>query len=545
MADPGGSDKQIFIGHIQNWKNLREQIRKINNKLENVDVPGGHQQSVLQEELRQLRNRRQDAVSSIKRIYNKRPGYFGGIAQNRGFNMKLLPDYGTGQTPDGAQGGAKNPGGGGGGGSKGGGGGRSGGGGGGGSGGGGKGGGGGGKGGPSANQWLPGKQGRDFSVVRHNGKQFAVYRIKVAGNSVRLAVKLPSGKKQLEGMGIKPGQGRHITNRQAKGIQFLGGADELVVHGEDRNPLKSFTRAISRQYKGTGLLKNDEVMGVLVGGSVLGMSQGEIQGLLKNTKWFKNTTRYARQWAMELTPKERRTQVDSFTHKLEESLEAMYGAGWRKNYRGDIKKQAHSIASGKYGAMGNPDDAFNMWLEDTTDRAAKVEGTPAWMDAQQALIDLRQFKNRPEEMFETIRSQAIEWLGPRGKMDNATLKKWASELAFAKKSEADWQQQIRKTKQALYPYLDPDEKWMDRAGIYKNIAEQVLGEPMNWDDRLFGNFTAKDDQGAPIGNGQQPMSSWDFERAVRADSRFNASKQAHDSVSSLTSFLGNRMLGAT
>ncbi|MGH2980540.1 MAG: hypothetical protein ACRDKV_00665, partial [Solirubrobacterales bacterium] len=402
-------------------------------------------------------------------------------------------------------------------------------------GGGGAGGGGGGGGNKPKNRFLPGVRGKDFWIGRHGGNQYAIYTAEFRGNKVRVAVRLPSSRSKLRAMGLKPGDGRHITKAQAKGIQFGGfAADELIIHGEERNPFKAIIRALTRNFAGTDVLEDDEVAAIMLMGAALGWSDGEIQGELRNSKWWKKSTRYSRQWAQETTPEERKRTIASYQQKMVDALEETYGLGWLRHVPGgmkDIRQEAQRIASGQYGLMGDPNDAFNLWIGKQTDRARKIEGTPAWVAFKQDQIAQREFENRPEEAFFQLQDMAKAYLGydPRGgaRMAQDQLKELADDLAFARKTQGEIEQMFGRKARDLYQWLGPDERWIDRASTYKSIAEGLLGTPLGWNDSFLQDFTARDAEGN-VRDPKIAMTADQFAHMVRSSDRWRFSTQGQE-----------------
>lgn len=146
-----------------------------------------------------------------------------------------------------------------------------------------------------------------------------------------------------------------------------------------------------------------------------------------------------------------------------------------------------------------------------------MEGTPAWMAGEQELEAQRAFLNRPEDMLEQIKQQALFWLGPRGVPDDATLQRWATDLVSQVKSDADWQQFLQNQAQALYPWLGPNEGWQDRAASYKQIVESTWGSPIGWDHEILSHLGQADANGGFTGSA---MPFDEFEKLVRSKPEF-------------------------
>src|SRR5262245_41144969 len=100
-----------------------------------------------------------------------------------------------------------------------------------------------------------------------------------------------------------------------------------------------------------------------------------------------------------------------------------------------LKKEAENIASGKYG---DPSEGFEIWLAQERNRVEQIEGTQAWIERQQEIEDRNQFLNRPEEMYEQLRQDAMQWLGPGSLPDSDVLRDWSERLVAGTASQADW-----------------------------------------------------------------------------------------------------------
>ena len=542
MPDPSGSDRDILKGYVQNWLNLRRRIEELNKKLRN----GGTHPNipVWADELEQAQRDRARTVKDVRRMVRKNPDLYR-VAKNSGFRTALLPKSSkpsrpgntttpnAGGAPSGGQG-SPNAGRGGGG-------------------------GGGGNDGPrnrggnndrpknknnnlKDRDLIPGKKGRDWNVIRYNGKTYAMYGVKTPAGRVRMIWRMD--KKDMRANGIKAGDGRRVTREQFRKMDFWGSASEIVRgNGGDKHPFQKTLRDLTEQYRGLSLLRSKEVMSVWLMAKQEGLSAGEIKQRIQRTNFYQKKTEWKRQWELDFTEETRAQMIDQRNQDIRNHLDEAYG---RKGWRGfvDSKKLdswAKKVAS---GVWGEPGEALNDLFSRLTKQAEKVEGTAAWIAKQQEIIDERNFMNRPEEAYAQLREDAISWLGYGGRLDDNTLKSWANDIAFSRKSQADWEKHMRTVKRGLHPYLDPDEKFMDAGAPYKGALEQLLGGPVSWQDSLLRNFAAKDDEGNPVDT-RTRMSLDDFGRMVREDDRYRGSKDAKDRVSTITSYLLNTFEGVT
>lgn len=399
----------------------------------------------------------------------------------------------------------------------------------------------------ASNKWLPGKKWRDFKVlIGPNGKQRIVYEYKFGNNIVEVGLWAPNDRAKLERMGIKPGEGKKITLAQAKRIQMVGTAGELIIHGEDRGPLNAVVRDIKRSYKGTEILDNDEVLGIIIAQATLGLSNQAVQGLLRNTGWYKRTTEWQRHWNLDLKDADRQSYIDTYSQMLKNDLKSTYGYDWQQYVDpSKVEEWASKIASGKWGTSGDPASGREFWLSRQINKAEKIEGTTAWMRKQQELIAEGEFYNGPEDLSEKLRGDVIQWLGYSGKdkakLDNDAIQRWSEDLFFERKSDDQWADYLRSLHQQYYKYLDPDVPFLDFQSGFKSRAEEVLGTALSADDALITDLAARDADGRRISD--QAMSFADFDEMVRRDERFRSSRFAGDRVDEFTSLFNSMFNG--
>lgn len=514
---------------VRAWKDLRDDIRHINLEIKNEKALGMGDSTLrhLRADLRATQKRRRDVVGDIQGLVMGAPG-LADYAVDLGFRADLLPEAGDEGTPSGTNageskvGGGTTPGGsGGGGGTSGvnageatasgaGGAGTHGG-----------GGGGGGRGGGAGRELASRERLKNFKLVRlPSGRVMAIRTINIRGNKVQWGVWVD--KEDFEKYGVKEKEIGSITKAQAKKIEALGNADELVFRGDDKNEFKAIVRGITRAHKGSPILEDDEVLGIIVAQSALGLTDSETQGLLKKTKWYQKSTEHEQIWTLDYSKEQRSEKIRSTRVQLIDALEDTYGEDWQthlgKGAMKQVRSWAEKIASGELG--GDPASGMARWAANQFDRAKEIEGTPAWITAQQELETDRAFMNRPEDKLEELRSQAMHYLGydksntPR--IDRGTLKQWAADLVSGNASEGDWGQFLRNQMKTLFPYFDPNLSFTEQASAYKSIAERTLGDTLDWNDQLLRDFTLLDDNGKPT---DRAMSLHDFDLKVRQDNR--------------------------
>ena len=511
---PGGGDLRARLRKaVKNWLALDKLIK------ENPDSP----------DLEGLKEDRHNYAVRVQEFIQKHPK-MSGAAVNMGFNEDLLPagggqdsdGDGTPDTTDSQPNNPKDDG----------------------KGGGGTGGGGGGnnngkdKDGGGDNAHIVGKKGQDYQVVRFGGNTYVVYKVKVKGKTVP-AMWMVS-KEDLKGNNFSPDEGRNLTKEQFKRLNFFGNYNTFKVNANE-HPFAAWVRSISNKYEGYGFIKNKEVLSVMLEGWAEGWTGVEMDRQVKLTKWFQNHEAYQIDWA-NLGKADQKNALNTTKFQLQESLDALYGSDWAQYVdKKDLDKWALNIASGR---AGEPQQAFDIWYGRQQNKAEGAEGTPAYLTRNEADQGLVNSPGDPVNQRDRIFKMAQEWLGPRGVPANETLDKWADRLANGNKSDVDWENFLNKQKQALFPFLDDNETWQDRASSYRGIAEEQLGKTLNWDDRLFSSFLKVDETGNPVNDGKTAMSAWDFQKAVRTDSRWNGSQMASTMYSDLTTSL-DKLFNAT
>lgn len=376
--------------------------------------------------------------------------------------------------------------------------------------------------GQAADNRLLGKQGKHYVIRRTpNGGYLAVYSFKVKGQVFKIAVQIP--KSDLGKYGIKAGDGKLLTKAQLKNIENIGWADELApyVRQGDGHMVKSLERYLSNQYGGNPMLKNDEVMGVVIENSLEGWTPGEFEQQLRNTKWYQNTNEYQRTYDTTMSDKERKEIQKSSLQKVVNALENTYGFDWMTKVDGGMqkaKKWAEQIASGKWGT---PDEGLAFWAEKQFDKAVGIFGTPAWIARQKEEEDTRSYLNRPEDMEEQLRQDEIARFG-RTIMGKKERLGWATDIVTEARPDSDWDQFMRRQMKTLYPYFDENLSFTEQASPFKAMLEQTLGTPVGWDHDLLMDFAATDDKGKPLGTA---MSLYDYQLRVRDPDRNPAAYQ--------------------
>lgn len=389
---------------------------------------------------------------------------------------------------------------------------------------------------------LPGKKGADYEVISDNGKIFVSYELHRGKDGrvlLRDAWRVPDGK--LADYGIKRSEAREITKAERKKYAFFGSARDIKVHGDEKHPFSQWKEKIIARHGGTGILKNREVMNILFMGYVEKWDDASIKGAISQTKWWQNSTAYSRRWATELTDKDRETTIESNKQEIKDKLRSLYGDSWQQ-YIGDGKvgDWAEKIAKGLFGLEGNPQSAMNNWFSQQQRRAEKIMGTPAQVAHDEQQQDFKNSFADPDNMYARLRDESMTALGPHGMPDQDFLKRMARRLASGAMTEVEWKDRLRKRKEALYPFLDPNETWTDRASSYKQLAERLLGTTIGYDDKLLMDLEGKKTDGTRT---RQAKSLYDFEDELRNTNRFWKSRTAEEEGQGIAALLNSAMLG--
>ena len=514
------SVKQRLRSWVKDWERLDNLIKQTREQL----AEGG--QEVDPDELRDRLNnvdewmeRRTELRVDIMRLLEQNPRFADNV-QDWGFSYEGfdVSDYldttsDTGQDPetydaDGAGGGGRGEGDTGGGGGPGGGGGGPG------------GGGGGGGGGGSSNTRGQARDNRLLDggkLIRGPKGTYAyVYTYKIGGQNFRVAIDLGKDPDKLSRYGLNANDARRLTKGQMKRIEKIGDAEEVAPHIRrgDKDVFDSLVRYLNNQYEGQSILRDKEVMATVIANSMFGWSAGEFENQLRNTKWWKNTEAYQRDWQTTMSPKARKNAISRTLETVVNDLEDNFGVNWTKYVGGveQAKKWAEKIAS---GVWGEPSAGFEYWRDLMFDRARKIEGTPAWVSWNAEQEDLREYQNRPEELFERLRSESMQYLGQSNGqplLDRATLKDWATRLSTKTATEQDWAAFLRRSMKNLHPYFDENVAFTQQASPYKALYESLMGTTTDWDNKFLRSLQAKDTKGNPTGT---PMSLNDFEMTLR------------------------------
>jgi len=363
---------------------------------------------------------------------------------------------------------------------------------------------------PQLTASLPGIRGKDYRFVVYGGRVYVVYTVKLP-NGRRVLMSWRVDKGDYKAFGIEPGKLQKISKNQFQNLNFFGDVSEITGGEPGEHPFQKYLRKLRELHGNVSWLSDREFMSVMLMGFVEQWSDAELRQRLSRTRWYQSRTNAQRTWELELSKAEKRNAINTWSERMVDALEELYGPAFSLQEAGidstDLKKSAEAIASGKWG---DPTEGFEIWLGQERDKAEKVEGSAAWISLQTELEEQRAFMNRPEDMFEQLRQDAMMWLGPAAVPSTEILQSWSERLVSGVASEADWQQWIQQQAQSLYPFLGPNETWQDRASAYKRIVEETWGMPITWDDPILGR----------IGEGGEALSYDEFTKLARQDDRF-------------------------
>jgi hypothetical protein len=375
-----------------------------------------------------------------------------------------------------------------------------------------------------AEDFLPGTRGKDYTFVKHGGNIYVVYTMKVGGKTIRLSYRVPADRvKDMVGSA----KVNDIGGKAFRQLNFFGTTEDITAAGGDEHPFEGFVRNLREEFGNVSWLHDREVMEIFMMGHLEGMDSTAILNRVKQTDWYQGRTDRQREWELEISDEQKQVELEAFrTRMLDELQNGILGAGFTMKDLGinakEFEEQVKRVTSGK---LGNPEEGYLIWRTDLFNKAAKLEGTLAWIERDQQAADQNAHMNKPEEMRQRIGEEAFEWLGPRGVPDNEILQKWADRLVSGERSDADWQQFLRNQATNLYPFLGPEERWQERASTYKRIAENLFGKTIGWDHAVLDQMAGTDTNGAPTGAAADFGA---YEKAIRQTDEFWQGPVAND-----------------
>lgn len=377
-----------------------------------------------------------------------------------------------------------------------------------------------------AQDFLPGVKGKDYSFVKGpNGKIYVVYKVTLpGGKTLRMSWVVPKGK--YDHYGVNPARVNRVTRQEFDNLHFFGSADEITSTGTQQHPFQTWMKELRQRYRGASWLDSPEVIGIFLEGQAERLDPQAVLDKVKTTKWYQRRTDRQREWEL-ATAAQKKAELKAISTRMTQELQDnILGAGFTFRDLGitapEFNQMVERVASGK---LGDVDSGLGIWLENMRSRAERIEGTVAWIEKETASANQGEFMNRPENMREQLRQEALAWLGPKGIPDNATLTDWAERRVREEASEEDWAKFMREQAKALYPWLGPNERWQDRAASYKGIAESLLGREIAWNHSLLTKIEATDDSGTPQG---RAMDFGEWERVVRSTNEFWSGPVARD-----------------
>lgn len=386
---------------------------------------------------------------------------------------------------------------------------------------------------------LPGVRGRDYHVVRGpHGAVLVVVDVPLHGGKHSNATfHVPD--ELLDHYGISKNEGKQLTQQQLKHLNFFGPITGIKLH-RGEHLAASWMREMERKFgMAPGMLRNKEVMSTLFAAHLGKWDTAQLTGALEQTKWYQNRTDQRIKWLFETRKADRQTQLNSIGNDISSYVREQFGSvDWTKAglTEDKIKQWAMNVASGK-----------GTWdlseVQSRIDNLARgIEGTNLWARENEASSQAKLQSQKWEDIFEDLRSRARTWLGPFSSPSKETLTKWAKQMANGDATDADFDQYVRGLKKSLYGYIDTDTTWQDFVDTYKNSAEKLFGAPVQYDDRLFMDLSAKTKDG-----GRDPktaMSYTDFEQYIRHnDDRFWNGPVAAEESYDLTGFLEQMFRG--
>lgn len=340
---------------------------------------------------------------------------------------------------------------------------------------------------------------------------------------------------QLDQYGIKKSDIKNVSEDQWARLKKnkFGYVGDIEFRG--RHPIRAFMEEMSQLYGiAPGMLRNRGVMEVLFEAWMEEKDAGWITSQLKQTDWWDNKTKQRRQWIFDMSAADRKDTVQRVLDSAKQLAVDRFGAvNWMDHIDiKDLDAWAKKVASGVIGWDSNT-------LQNKIENLARgVVGTTAFVEWEQ------QTPGTPQDIdsaFEDVRSAAINWMGHFAKPSQGELKDWATKIATGALTMDQFNAMMRKRKQDMFPWLSPDEGYLERSGSYKNIAERLFGTTIGWDDRTLADLTGRDKNGASTGTA---MTLDEYDKYIRKnDSRFWEGPVAKEEGLNLVNFLKGMFAG--
>ncbi len=255
---------------------------------------------------------------------------------------------------------------------------------------------------------LAGTEGKDYHFVNYGGVIYVVYSVKLPNGKVtRISWKVR--KDDYDALHVDPKNVQRITSKQFQELQYFGDSKDIQDRPSDEHPLTSYFQDLRSTFGAKVSWLNDkEYMGTMMMGFLENWDSGQLTTKLQQTQWYQSRNDAQRAWELTTNKAQRKVTIDNTSAQITTALQDLYGtisfqeAGIKGS---DIAKWAKSIASGDFG---DPSTGFNVWLQDQRDKAEKVEGSAAWQDKQSTEEAQRKFMNRPEDMFQKIKTASLK-----------------------------------------------------------------------------------------------------------------------------------------
>lgn len=387
---------------------------------------------------------------------------------------------------------------------------------------------------------LPGQIGKDYHFVKVGGSFYVVYGVKLPnGNTMKVSWKVSQN--DMKAFGLNADKAQTISANAFQGIQHLGNASELQWNQASVHPWEQYVQHLQELYGHVSWLNDKQFMATMLQGYVEGWSSSETQQALTQTKWYQNRTSQQRQW-ITVSKADRQAQIQAVTAQVQQTIKDLFGVDYDPSKvmsKDEIAKMAERIAS---GAFGDTQTGLTLFAQKLQKQAEGVEGSPAWITKEQGVEAQKSFMNRPEDMLQQIKQEALYWLGPQGMPTDESLQKWANALVTQNKSDADWKQFLQGRASTLYPWMGSNTPWQEFVDPYKRQAEQTWDRPLEWNDPILRDLGGTDASGKPTGGA---MSFHDFDVSLRQDPRFWNSPTAYQQGFQLVNELNNVFRGVS
>lgn len=307
---------------------------------------------------------------------------------------------------------------------------------------------------------------KDGQIRRYAGPPASTYAIYIIpGSDVVVYWKIPDENFDVTGMHYDESPLADITQDTTMAHMVNGGdANELTNIGSDFGTFGQWVTSLTTSLFGDNPAKDDPEIKRVLAQKIArpDMSDAELEGLLRQTNWFKQRSDVEREWN-DLSDAERLARIDETASRLSETYFRETGARIAFD-DGTLRSWAQQVASGRtgYGAV------LETWIRP----AALQNPESPWSRT----IRNEQENQRKRGVDIENRSQGARELAERWgiQMSDQSLAEWGAKLMGNEASDADFVQFLQDQAKILYPWKDPTVPTMDAARPWLDTYSRVL-----------------------------------------------------------------------